>query len=229
MIKSTVVTALLLSAAGAGYAQTTGLQVGLKAGLSGAVLDGTINDGASFRTGGHAGVFLRWRPSTRVALQPEVVLSQQGSSNKVFLPGSSVILENKTKLTYLNIPVLLKVYLGNVVNLQFGPQFGVLLGARRAGQVGYSDIGGVKTYRVADLDQKELYKGDIGLCGGLGVDLDNGLLLAARLNYGLTNIDKPGKEIRKQLGLGGLHNRVIEASIGYAFGGKSAGRHGKKD
>ncbi|TGD78465.1 porin family protein [Hymenobacter wooponensis] len=220
MRKFTLLAALVLGAAGATQAQTTGVQFGLKAGLSEAVLDGALNQDANFKTGAHFGGFLRWRPSARVALQPELVFSQQGSSNKI--PLSVVTLENKTKLNYLNIPVLLKVYLGDVVNLQVGPQFGLLMSAHLDGQTGYTSSSNGNSYRVENVDQKDFYKGDIGLCGGLGVDLKNGLLFAARLNYGLTDItkDENTKKMRDYFGIGGLHNRVIEASVGYAFGSK---------
>ncbi len=161
------------------------------------------------------------RPSKHIAIQPELVYSQQGSDNKIPV-GGGITLENKTKLSYLNLPILVKIYLGDVFNIQLGPQFGLLLAARQDGQVGYSSGSNGSGFKTENLDVKEDYKGDIGLCGGLGADLKNGLLVAARLNYGLTDINNNEQEkaAREAYGFGGLHNRVLEFSLGYVFGGK---------
>ncbi|MBO0358340.1 PorT family protein [Hymenobacter sp. BT186] len=220
MKKITLVLGLLLGGIATSQAQT-GVQFGLKTGVSMAVLDGTINQETKFKPGLHLGAVMRWRPSTHVAIQPELVYSRQGSDNKQ-LVGYGTMLENKTKLSYLNLPVLLKVYLGEVVNLQVGPQFGLLLGARQDGQVGYYSGSSGSGYVSENRDVKADYKGDVGICGGLGLDLKNGLLIAARLNYGLTDINnnEQDKQLREYLDIGGLHNRVLEFSVGYMFGGK---------
>lgn len=206
----------LLSYSLAAQAQST-VQVGVKTGLSLAVLDGTINRGAEYKPSFHVGGVLRWRPSTRVAIQPELVFSQQGADNRI--PLGPVTLESKTNLSYLNLPVLVKVYLGNVVNVHVGPQFGLLVSARDKGEVGYSSSSGIKT---GDEDVKSDYKSDVGVCAGLGADLKNGLLLAARFNYGLSDIDNNAftQQIREVADLDGLHNRVLEVSVGYVFGSK---------
>jgi hypothetical protein len=220
MKKITLLLGMLLGGVATSQAQT-GVQFGLKTGLSMAVLDGTINQETKFKPGLHVGAVMRWRPSTHVAIQPELVYSQQGSSNEQTV-GYGTMLENKTKLSYLNLPILLKVYLGEVVNLQVGPQFGLLLGARQDGQVGYYSGSSGSGYTSKDIDVKPDYKGDVGLCGGVGIDLKNGLIAAARLNYGLSDINnnEKDKQAREYYDIGGLHNRVLEFSVGYMFGGK---------
>ena len=66
------------------------------------------------------------------------------------------------------------------------------------------------------------YKSDFALCGGIGLDLPSGLLASIRVNYGISDIDNDSKSIatRQALGIGGVHNRTIEFSVGYALGGK---------
>ncbi|GGF05094.1 porin family protein [Hymenobacter cavernae] len=191
---------------------------GIKAGLTQAVLDGTINQDTEYKAGFHAGVFLRWRPSAHFALQPELTYSQQGSKNT--FPLQYVDLKSKTKLTYLNVPVLAKIYLGNVFNIQVGPQFGVRLSAREAGQISYTSSSSGSSYQTADVETTKDYKSDVGVSGGLGIDLKNGFVAAVRLNYGLTDIDNNSqtKAARKYFeDMGGLHNRAFEFSVGYAF------------
>lgn len=219
-IVTSLVVALLTAAAA--HAQTPGIQFGVKAGLSMAVLDGTLNKGSDYKAGLHLGGFVRWRPTQRFALQPELVYAQQGSENSFSSGG--VPFESETKLTYLNVPIMAKVYLGKIFFLQAGPQFGVLLAAREIGQTSYSTGGsmGPAGYTTADVDVKKDYKGDVAFCAGLGVDLPMGLGIAARLNYGFTDINQneQQKQLRDYFDIGGLHNRVAEVSVSYAFGGK---------
>ncbi|GAB3299822.1 porin family protein [Hymenobacter tenuis] len=219
MQKITLVLGLLFGTTMGCWAQT-GVQLGVKTGLNLAVLDGTMNQDAQFKPGIHLGGVLRWRPSSHFALQPELVYSQQGSDNQI--PVGPVVLENKTKLSYLNIPVIAKIYLGKVVNLQVGPQFGVLLAARQKGQVGYYSGSNGSGFEVEDTDVQNDYKGDVSLAAGLGADLKNGLMISARLNYGFTDINNNDlvKLQQEYFGIDGIHNRVFEFSIGYLFGSK---------
>jgi len=190
---------------------------GIKGGLTHAVLDGTINQETSYRSGLHLGGFFRWRPSAHFALQPELVYSQQGSDNVI--PLQYVELKSKTKLAYLNVPILAKIYLGNTFNLQFGPQLGLLLSGHEVGQTGYTSTPSGSSYQTADVETTKSYKSDIALCAGLGLDLKSGFTTAVRLNYGVTDIDNDSNSqaARKYYNIGGLHNRVMEVSIGYAF------------
>lgn len=191
---------LALAGTSVAQAQTTGVQFGPKAGLNLAVLDGQINSTANFKPGLVIGGFVRWRPSEHLAIQPEVVFSQQGTISKVSYGGYPA--ERKINLNYLNVPVLLKLYVGNVFNLQLGPQFGLLLSGRRVGQNGYYSNSTGSGYTTEDVDVSANYKGDISLCGGLGVDLPNGLLASARINYGFTDINNNSASIASRQALG---------------------------
>lgn len=195
-----------------------------------------------------AGVFLRFQPSSKLAFQPEVNLVQQGAKNEQF-NGNGVALHNTTHLTYLNVPLLVKVYLGKIVNLQAGPQLGLLLSARQKGETNYvsggsyvpgtngssgyiisggfvrnsnGSIVGTPSYAQANISVKEDYRNDLAISVGAGADLRNGLTAAVRFNYGVTNINnnKDEQNLREVLDLGGLHNRVLQLTVGYAFGAK---------
>ncbi len=220
MKKITLLAAALLAGATTLVQAQSPVRVGVKTGLSLAVLDGAINTGATYKTGFHVGGMLQWRPSPRVAFQPELTFVQQGTNSEV--PAGPVTLESKIKLSYLNVPLLLKVYMGKVVNLQVGPQFGFLISGRQVGQSGYYSSSGGSGYRTEDVDVTEEYKSDIAGCLGLGADLKNGLVLAVRANYGFTNINNNEQEqkFRDAYGVGGLHNRVLEFSVGYLFGAR---------
>ncbi|RYU81003.1 porin family protein [Hymenobacter persicinus] len=196
-------------------------QFGVRAGLSRSVLDGLINQEADYRNDLHAGVFLRYRLSSRVALQPELTFARQGYRSTK--PYGVLPLESTTTMTYLNVPLLLKFYVGQVFNVQAGPQVGFLLGARREGQLGWSFPPGTSevNYITGTEDAKSEFGTDAGLVVGLGADLKNGLTFSARANYGLKDINHNAADqaFRKRIGIdGGIHTRTLEFSVGYAFG-----------
>jgi hypothetical protein len=94
--------------------------------------------------------------------------------------------------SYVTIPVMVKLYLLAGLNIQAGPQFGLLTKAEYDG-----------------VDIKDELKGsDISANIGLGWDLPFGLTVDARYNLGLSDIsDNPG--------FGELKSRVIQISVGY--------------
>jgi hypothetical protein len=151
--------------------------IGLKAGANLAKLDGY--DDADNYTGFHAGAFALVKLS-KIGIQPEILFSQQGVKAD----------DGDLKLTYVNIPVMLKIYLAAGVNLQVGPQFGFLTNAKHEGD-----------------DVKEFYKNsDLSASFGLGWDAPFGLMIDGRYNLGLSKIND---------GEGSLKNQVIQISIGY--------------
>lgn len=173
-----------------------GPKLGLKAGLSVATLDGAINATSRFRTGFVAGPMLRLAPTKQhFTVQLEALISGQGADLEQFNG-----ITTPYKIYYLNVPVLLRQYIGGVFYVNVGPQLGLLLGSNRG------------TYKTVEG----------GVVGGIGVETPSGFVVDLRLNYGLTNINDDAAEqaIRERFGFGGLHNRVIQGSVGYLFGKK---------
>ena len=154
---------------------------GIKGGLNFSNLNlSTLS--TSGTTGYHAGVFAQFRFS-KVAIQPEIILSQQGS----------VVDFKELESSYINIPLIVKIYLAAGVNLQFGPQFGFLNKAE------LEDRGDVK-----DL----LKTADISAGLGVGWDAPFGLTCEARYNLGLTdnNDDLYNEPVK---------NQVFQLSVGF--------------
>lgn len=156
------------------------IAIGLKGGLNYSKVD-VSNLSSSGKTGVHGGAFALFR-FAKIGIQPELILSQQGSK---------VDFDN-LESNYINIPVILKIYLAAGVNLQVGPQFGFLNKAELDNQ------------DVKDL----LKKSDISAGLGFGWDAPFGLILDARYNLGLTdnNNDLYNETIK---------NQVIQVSIGF--------------
>ena len=156
------------------------IDIGIKGGLNYSKLE--IPDiSTSNKTGYHFGAYSLFKLG-KLGLQPEFIFSQQGSG---------VDLED-WDAKYINIPVILKLYLAAGFNLQAGPQFGFLNKAELDGNNIKEDL------KIADVS--------LGL--GLGWDTPIGLKLDARYNMGLTdNSDDAAYETIK--------SQVFQLSLGF--------------
>jgi len=160
--------------------------VGLKGGLNFANLD-VQGFSTKNRTGYHLGAFTLFK-FTKIGIQPEIIFSQQGS--KVKDPSFGSVESN---FSYVNIPVLFKLYTVLGLNFQAGPQFGFLTSAE------------IDNDNIKD----ELKGSDLSLALGAGWDLPFGLTIDARYNLGLSDVndDLPNADEIK--------NQVFQISVGY--------------
>lgn len=142
---------------------------GIKGGLNISSLTGDIENTKSL-TGFNAGLFAEIKVLKLLAIQPEVVYSTQGTAFED-IDGQSV---ESLKLDYINVPVLAKLYIFNIVYLEGGPQFGFLTNAKQ-GSVDYKDS-------VEDTD--------LAIAAGLGVNIADKFRANGRVNFGTTDIDK---------------------------------------
>ncbi|WP_375417829.1 porin family protein [uncultured Hymenobacter sp.] len=177
-------------------AQTSGgARLGLKGGVSVSTLDGTLNATPLARADFVAGSMLRLKPSGQgFTVQLEALLSGQGAN----LETSSST--EAYKLYYLNVPLLLRQYIGRRFYVNVGPQLGLFLGSSKGE---YKPVEGA-------------------VVGGLGLETPSGFVVDVRLNYGLSDIIKDPAEraFRDQVGIGGMHNRAGQVTAGYLFGKK---------
>jgi hypothetical protein len=194
------ITLALLVLLGLALSETVHGQAQLAVGIKGGANFASINvsdpsatwDG---KTGFHGGAFALFK-FTKIGIQPELIFSQQGSTVKFQTQ------DLKANFTYMNIPVILKLYTVAGINLQLGPQFGFLTSAE-------SEYNPIDNTPQSTSDVKDAYKkSDISLSMGIGWDLPLGITLDARYNLGLTPIeDDPSLEQTK--------NQVFQISVGY--------------
>src|SRR4029077_9960193 len=203
MKKSFFVLLTLLFATTLFFSQTQ-FSVGIKGGLNFANLqiNDTKNSRLDGRTGYHAGAFVLFKKD-RWAIQPEVILSQQGSSLTINNT------DFESNFNYINIPVIFKYYLaksknGGGINAQIGPQLGILSSAR-------ADVfDSVAFILNRDQDVKHDYKkSDVSLCLGAGWDSPFGLSIDLRYNLGLTRIEEEASARNA------TKNQVFQVSIGF--------------
>lgn len=157
---------------------------GPKAGLNISSLTGDVPSTKSL-AGFNAGLFAEIKVLKLLAIQPEVVYSTQGTAFEDF-EGESV---EDLKLDYINVPVLAKLYIFNLVYFEAGPQFGFLMNAKR----GSTDI------------KDDIEDTDLAIAAGLGVSFADKFRANGRVNFGTTDIvkaeDADVKSMTVQVGL----------------------------
>jgi hypothetical protein len=203
-MRKIIITLLLAVASSYSFAQTQ-FAIGIKAGPNFAKIDTDAGAAENYesRTGWHAGAFLLVK-GQKIGFQPEVIFSQQGSKFKY--SGSPDLEAN---FSYVNIPLIFKLYTIGGINLQIGPQIGLLTSAEK------EDFSGTQGGPVTKEDIKnDLKKTDISLALGVGVDLPFGLTLDGRYNWGLTDNDD-GVVTNSGAPIGQLKNQVWQISVGY--------------
>ncbi|RYU80113.1 porin family protein [Hymenobacter persicinus] len=202
---------LALLLLGLGFTQLAHAQLGVKAGINAAVLDGKINQRTDYKVYYHAGLFYEIPVVGPVSVQPELLYSLQGTETK------SDFENYDTKLHYLTLPLLAKVHVGPLF-VEGGPQFGVLLTARDAGTMLVSAPGTTAQYGSTSRQVEDNYKkGDFSLCAGAGVKL-GGFLVGGRFNAGINDIN----DVKNVSGVNDpkLHNRVFQAYVAVQLGGR---------
>lgn len=197
-MKKLAITLLLATASLYSFAQTQ-FAVGVKVGPNFAKIDTDAGAGENYknRTGWHAGAFLLVK-GEKFGFQPEIIFSQQGSKFKY--AGSPDLEAN---FSYVNIPLIFKLYTIAGINLQIGPQIGLLTSAERDDFSGHPE----------DI-KDDLKKTDLSLALGVGVDLPFGLTVDGRYNWGLTDNDD-GVVTDSGAPIGQIKNQVWQLSVGY--------------
>jgi hypothetical protein len=190
---------LVLFTAQQSFAQMQ-LAVGIKAGPNFANINTDESATANYknRTGFHGGAFLLIK-ATKIGIQPEVIFSQQGS--KVTINSQ----DYESNFSYINVPIIIKLYTVAGINIQAGPQFGFV---NKAETPIRDEITGITSVK----DAKDRVKNtDITAALGLGWDLPFGLTIDARYNLGLSKIfdEAPSQQTED------AKNQVIQVSVGY--------------
>ncbi|HMC01283.1 MAG TPA: porin family protein [Flavobacteriaceae bacterium] len=172
---------------------------GLKAGLNASTIRGDDTDNLDPRIGFQFGGFAEFCFDEVVAIQPEVLYSQQGAKYS-----DSDGYDGTFKLDYINVPVMAKFNLGEKFAIEAGPQAGILISAKD--DYKSSDDSGVDNIKD---DIKNI---DYGASFGLSYDFDSGYVLGARYNLGFADInDSPETASLKN------QNGVFQLFVGFKF------------
>lgn len=168
------------------YAQM-GLDVGLKVGATFANLTDVTD--ASTKTGFVGGGFVTIKFSDKIAIQGDLLYSQQGADFD----------SDKINLDYINFPIVFKYYIIKRVNIQAGPQFGTVV------------TDNLDEFFNTNVDFNSF---DITGIVGIGVDLPLNFRVTGRYGFGLSDIsfENNGVSIDTE-----SKNSVFSLTAGFSF------------
>lgn len=166
-------------------------QFGIKGGLNASTVTGDDFDSPDGRTSFYVGLLAEAPLSERVSLQPEVLYSSQGFK----LSGDN---DAEFQVDYLQVPVLLKIYLIDGLNIQAGPQFGFKVN---------EEVDFEPTEDDGDFETDAIKDNDIGITAGAEYKFGQSFFLQARYSYGFSEMVEDYD----------VHNAVFSAGIGFMF------------
>ena len=152
----------------------------------------TTQESLESRLGFHVGLLSHNHISNKIAIQPEIQFSTQGTEVEL---GDNDI---EYRTSYINVPVMLQYMFNNGFRIEAGPYIGFLVGAKDVSANG------------TEVNSKDDYKTvDAGLGFGLNYLSYSGFGVGGRYNLGLANInDRLGDKVQ---------NRVFQLSVFYMF------------
>jgi hypothetical protein len=162
----------------------------------------------NMKVGWNAGFFAKLPVTRGFSIQPELLYTSKGAKETYnnFLQGKG---EYRFNLNYIELPVLAVFNVAKNFNLHAGPYVSYLA------DVNIKDLKNDGTINdIKDLNAENFNRFDVGVAGGLGIDISN-FTLGARYSYGLREIGKSGSlsgELTKD-----SKNSAISLYIGIGF------------
>jgi hypothetical protein len=195
--------------------QAQEIKYGLKGGLNTSNLKGivpiSINSNQKEKSifGVNLGCFVEIKLTEKLAFQPELIFSMQGNKLERDEEQQKGVFISKTRINYLNIPLLVKYYIENKLYVEFGPQVGLLLNIKQ-------DVSNISIFDpalITNEDNKDINditkKTDYGFNLGLGFEFSDRTFINIRSNFAPSNINDVYASKNK------IQNEVFQISIGY--------------
>jgi len=186
------------------------VQLGVKGGANFSTISGDDFGDPDSRTSFNAGLVAEIPISERLSFQPEVFYSGQGfdvreiDQDNVFDTDDNI----EYQLDYIQVPLLLKVYLVKGLSVEAGPQFGFKIHEEFDSQPN-SDGGDI------EIDSEDSYVKDFdtNVAVGASYKFDNGFFLSGRYNIGVTDIFDDGTPFEGV----DAKNNVWQVGVGFMF------------
>jgi hypothetical protein len=179
-------------------------QSGIRASLNLSNLYVESVDDENTKPGFAVGVYFRKGISDQISIQPEINYSLKGSQINYdgFFSGSG---KYRYNLSYIEIPVLANIHVGESLYLSAGPYVASLIAVK------VKDVNGDGTVNnVEEYDRDDFNTFDYGVAAGVGFDFTGGTA-GVRYNYGLVDVAPNGN------GLDNGKNSVLQFFIGFQF------------
>lgn len=195
-----------------GYGQTAPIKksaFGIKGGLSVSNLMAENTEDESLLPGYHAGVFVKAALTNHIAFQPEILFSTKGAKLKYdndVLGGTATF-----TLSYVELPILLKLNLTQNINVHAGPYVASLV------KVNINNDSSSDFFDFEDeLDKDDFETLDYGLVAGVGLDFEK-IGLGLRYDYGLMKVGKERTFLGQSYRVPDASNATIQLYISLAL------------
>lgn len=170
-----------------------GITFGLKAGANMGKIDGQSFDNA-YNLGYHVGAFVTLG-SGKWSIQPEVLFNQVNTDTASDFNQITQLHDvGQIQLRYLSIPIMLNYNLSNILAIQAGPQFGILMD---------------KSKNLVQNGQDAFKSRDFSLAAGLQLKLSK-LRVYGRLVGGLTDLNNLNNNDTWKV-------QMIQVGVGFAL------------
>jgi hypothetical protein len=169
--------------------------LGVRGGLNFYNFGGADAGGNDFtnRIGYHAGIFTNLFLGERIAIEPGAYYSIKGTQNQD-------IANTRAVLNYVEVPLLIRFYLLDGLNVFAGPQASFLINSRFEGDV----LGG-----TVGLNTESVASTDLGVVAGIGYNLVRGISLQASYEHGTSRVFRNSDA--------DIYNRGFKLSLGFAL------------
>lgn len=162
---------LMLSAA----ASAQSLHIGAKAGANLGKIDGKSFK-EQYNLGYLLGAYVELGLGKNIGIQPELIFTQtnpriDSGYKAIYQNVPSAVIGEKAHLNYLNIPILLNIHAGNLLTLQLGPQFSVLMNKDKS--LVQNGANAVKNGDLSALLGAQINLGSLNIYGRYAIGLNN--------------------------------------------------------
>jgi len=209
-MKNTVFVLGCLLVAGSAHAQA-GLRIGANLAGYRANTNNYFRNTTSSALGGQVGLFYQVPLSKHLSLVPEV---QYGLERFTLTRTNDIMGYDAyyhTRLSYLNVPVLLRATFG-LFYVEAGAQASRLLGGRETGQTNFGGATTLPEYTREVVGRYQRF--DVGPSVGIGANLPVGLGLSVRAYQGVISLTQDGEATS-----GRLYRQNVQASLTYQLAG----------
>jgi len=165
------------------------------------------NGKAEYQTfiGATTGAEAEYQVTDRFSIAAGVGYIMQGKQWDDYKYGSYEETDQKIELGYINIPVVANYYIFKGFAIKTGAQFAFLIEAKEKGTI----VNGTSE-NTSSIDVKDNCNTfDFSIPVGVSYEFDNHIVIDARYNIGITNVNKTGSV--------NCHNSVFLATVGYKF------------
>lgn len=152
------------------------------------------------RNGMVFGLFSDYRFNQTVGFEPEIDFSMQGAYD-----GNQFV-----RINYLNIRLMVKMFLTDRFNIQLGPQLAFCLNAN-----GYAIDSDNNPYYIQSIS--DINPLDFELAVGLGYEFHKGFMIQARYFMGVLGVDKRGTLLNDLSSDKHNLNSVVQLMLGWKF------------